>query len=410
MGETLMNTRTTTLISAAVLSVLASAAAHADTFGPVTSAVRESKPIVDLRLRSEGVDQAGMAEDAEAITLRARLGFETGKAWNTSFLAEGDLLWPWDSHYNSTVNGKTAYPVVADAETYEVNRLQLTNTSLPDTTLTLGRQRINLDDQRFVGNVGWRQNEQTYDGFRVVNKSIPNLTVDVTYFDQVNRVFGKESPVGRFNGSNYLANVAYQTPIGKLTGFAYLTDFEEAPRDSAETLGLRFAGEQPVQKVKVAWMVTYAQQTERSNNPLNFSEDFYAAEFTGTYRQYSVGVGYEYMEGDGVRGFSTPLATLHKFDGWADKFLTTPPNGLERSYATLGYTTKGVGMLDTLTATAVYHQFDSTRLGIDYGSEVDLQVTAKYQRFNLLLKYADYKADTFATDTSKYWVQVDYVW
>ncbi len=77
-----------------------------------------------------------------------------------------------------------------------MNRLQLTNTSLPDTTLTLGRQRINLDDQRFVGNVGWRQNEQTYDGFRVVNKSIPNLTVDVTYFDQVNRVFGKESPVG----------------------------------------------------------------------------------------------------------------------------------------------------------------------------------------------------------------------
>jgi hypothetical protein len=406
----MMKTRMITPISSAVLSLLATAATHADTFGTVTSAVRESKPIIDLRLRSEGVDQAGLAEDAEAITLRARLGFETGKAWNTSLLAEGDLLWPWDSHYNSTVNGKTAYPIVADAETYEVNRLQLTNTSLPDTTLTLGRQRINLDDQRFVGNVGWRQNEQTYDGFRVVNKSIPNLTVDVTYFDQVNRVFGKDSPVGRFNGSNYLANVAYQTPIGKLTGFAYLTDFEEAPRDSAETLGLRFAGEQPVQKVKVAWMVSYAQQTERSNNPLNFSQDFYAAEFTGTFRQYSVGVGYEHMEGDGVRGFSTPLATLHKFDGWADKFLTTPPNGLARRYATLGYTKKGLAVLDTLTATAVYHRFDSTRLGIDYGSEVDLQLQAKYQRFNLLLKYAEYEADRFATDTSKYWVEVDYVW
>ncbi len=81
----------------------------------------------------------------------------------------------------------------------------------------------------------------------------------------------------------------------------------------------------------MAWMVTYAQQTERTNNPLNFSQDFYAAEFTGSFRQYSLGVGYEYMEGDGTRAFSTPLATLHKFDGWADKFLTTPPNGLARA-------------------------------------------------------------------------------
>jgi hypothetical protein len=396
------------LIGASVLA--AAGKAQADGVQPVFSAARESKPIIDLRLRSEGVDQEGMAEDAEAITLRARLGFETGKAWNTTFLAEGDLLWPFATHYNSTVNGKTGYPVVADAETYEVNRLQLTNTSIADTAITLGRQRINLDDQRFVGNVGWRQNEQTYDGLRVVNRSVRNLTIDLTYFDQVNRVFGKDSAVGRFNGSNYLANVAYQFPVGKLTGFAYLTDFEEAPRDSAETLGFRFAGERPVKRVKVAWMVSAARQTERANNPLEFSQDFYTAELTGTFRQYSVGAGFEVMEGNGVRGFSTPLATLHKFDGWADKFLTTPPNGLERQYVTLGYTRKGLGVLDTVSANAVYHEFTSNRLDLDYGSEIDLQVQAKYQRFNLLLKYADYRADRFATDTSKYWLQVDYVW
>lgn len=399
-----------TAITASLLAGLASTAAQADGFQPAVSAARESKPIIDLRLRSEGVDQGGMAEDAEAVTLRARLGLETGKAWNTTFLAEGDLLWPLESRYNSTVNGKTRYPVVADAETYEVNRIQLTNTSIADTTVTLGRQRINLDDHRFVGNVGWRQNEQTYDGLRVVNKSIRNLTIDVTYFDQVNRVFGKDSPVGRYNGSNYLANVAYQLPVGKLTGFAYLTGFEEAPRDSAETVGLRFTGERPVKKIKVAWLVSAARQTERANNPLNFEEDFYTLELTGTFRQYSLGAGFEVLEGNGVRGFSTPLATLHKFDGWADKFLTTPPDGLERRYVTLGYTTKGVGILETLTANAVYHQFDSNRLSIDYGSELDLQVQAKWCRFNALLKYADYDADRFATDTSKYWLEVDYIW
>ena len=70
---------------------------------------------------------------------------------------------PLKSDYNSTTNGKTTYPAVADPETYEINRLQLTNTRIPMTTVTLGRQRIVLDDQRFVGNVGWRQNEQTFD-------------------------------------------------------------------------------------------------------------------------------------------------------------------------------------------------------------------------------------------------------
>jgi len=399
-----------TVRTSIALALLVSSGAHASGLGPVVSAARETKPLIDLRLRSESVDQAGTAAEAEAITLRGRLGFETGKAWNTSLLAEADLLWPFGTRYNSTVNGKTRFPVVADAETYELNRLQLTNTSIAGTTLTLGRQRINLDDQRFIGNVGWRQNEQTFDSVRVVNKSIPNLTVDIVYVDQVNRVFGKDSPVGRYNGANYLANLSYQFPAFRLAGFAYLLDFREAPRDSAETYGLRFTGERPVRKVKLAWLASYARQQPRTNNPLAFNEDFYTVEFTGTFRQWSLGAGLEVLEGDGVRGFSTPLATLHKFDGWADKFLTTPPNGLERRYATLAYTTKGVGVLDTLSANVVYHEFRSERLDIDYGSEVDLQLQAKWHRFTGLLKLADYDAHQLATDTTKYWLELGYVW
>ena len=123
--------------------------------------------ILDARLRYEHVDQQPFAQDADALTLRARLGFETGKAWNTSLLVEGEAVVPLDSHYNSTTNGHVQYPVVADPEGYELNRLQLTNTSIDATTLTIGRQRITLDDHRFVGNVGWRQNEQTFDALRV---------------------------------------------------------------------------------------------------------------------------------------------------------------------------------------------------------------------------------------------------
>src|SRR5262245_50085397 len=122
--------------------------------GPIGGAIGETKPIIDTRLRWEDVDQDPITKQAEALTLRARLGFETGKAWDTSLLAEGEFVWPLKSDYNSTTNGNTSYPTVADPESYEINRLQLLNTSIPQTTVTLGRQRITLDDQRFVGNVG----------------------------------------------------------------------------------------------------------------------------------------------------------------------------------------------------------------------------------------------------------------
>lgn len=175
--------------TAVAVALLTASAAQAAGLGPITGAIGETKPIVDARVRYENVDQEPLADEADANTLRLRLGFETGKAWNTSLLAEGEFVWPFDGDYreDNAVATNAAYPVVADPESYEFNRLHLTNTSLPGTTLTLGRQRILMDDHRFVGNVGWRQNEQTFDALRVVNKSVNALTVDVAYLNQVNR-------------------------------------------------------------------------------------------------------------------------------------------------------------------------------------------------------------------------------
>jgi hypothetical protein len=137
---------------------------------------------------------------------------------------EGEAVVPIQNEYrpDPAVASMTAYPVVADPEAYEFNRVQLTNTSIPGTTLTLGRQRIGLDDQRFIGGSAWRQNEQTFDAFRIVNKSITNLTLDAAYLNQVNRVYGPDSPQGRYEGDSVLLNAGYQTKVGKITAFGYL--------------------------------------------------------------------------------------------------------------------------------------------------------------------------------------------
>jgi hypothetical protein len=216
--------------------------------------------------------------------------------------------------------------------------------------------------------------------------------------------------MGRYTGDNYLANVAYQTPVGRIAGFAYLLDFEQAPTDSSTTLGVRYSGEWTLSEVKLAGAAGLARQEDRGNNPLSFSDDYLAAELNATVQHWSLGVGIEVLQGDGVKGFSTPLATLHKFQGWADKFTTTPADGVDDRYVTLGYARKPVGRIDSVSASAVYHRFEAERVSADFGSEIDLLAQAKWKRWSATLKYADYRADGFATDTRKFWAQVDYVY
>ena len=400
---------------------------------PVAGAFAEFKPIADFRLRSETVEQTPLADESDVTTLRGRLGFEVGRLWKTSFLAEGEGVVPLQGDYraDASVPGMTTYPVVADPEGYEINRLQLTNTALPDTVLTLGRQRINLDDQRFMGNSGWRQNEQTYDAFRVVNKSVRNLTVDVGYYNQANRFFGPESPQGRYEGDNFFANFGYQTSIGKVTGFAYALDFDPLTnfpgltsaqanalnplRQSTDTFGVRFAGDRQLGKIKLGYVASYANQDSAYDNPLDFSLSYHLAEVNATFRQITVGVGQEFMEGNGTVGFATPMGTLHKFQGWADKFLATPANGMDDRYVNVGFNTKKLGMFDSFSASVVYHDYKTDRTSTDLGNEVNLQLQAKWKRFVGTVKYADYSAKAGATpaayqDTNKLWAQLDFVW
>ncbi len=378
--------------------------------------VTDAKPILDTRLRFEGVEQDGIAQAAEAITLRGRLGFESGKVASSVLLVEGEFVRPVVREYNSTTGGNNVYPIVADPRSSELNRLLITNTSLPLTTVTLGRQRIVLDDQRFVGNVDWRQNEQTFDAIRIVNKSMPRLTLDVTYLDQVNRVFGRDSVQGRYYGDSVLANVSYDMAAGKLTGFAHriaidpIVGVPGAVRDSSQTFGVRLVGAHPLGAGKLSYIASYATQQETASNPLSFDLDYYLGEIKAAHGPYSLGAGVEILEGDSAKGFTTPLATLHKFQGWADKFLATPADGIDDRYLTAGFSRHRWAFLDVLSLLASYHRYAAEHGSMRYGSETDLQAQAKWQRLTGTLKYANYRADNLFTDTAKLWLQVEYVW
>jgi hypothetical protein len=240
--------------------------------------------------------------------------------------------------------------------------------------------------------------------------------LDVTYLNQVNRVFGPESPQGRYDGDSVLANVSYETAPGRLTAFAYRVDIDPlvrvpaAVRDASETYGIRFAGSRPLQTVKLSYVASYATQQEAARNPLSFDLDYYLGEVNAAYGSYSIGAGVEILEGNGTKGFTTPLATLHKFQGWADKFLTTPADGIDDRYVTAAISRQRWAALDMLSIVATYHRYEAERGSLHYGSEADLQAQAKWRHLTGTLKYAQYDADRLLTDTTKWWAQLEYVW
>ncbi|HZF28521.1 MAG TPA: hypothetical protein VE907_05360 [Gammaproteobacteria bacterium] len=392
--------------AAAALAIASGASRAADS---VEQAVRESDFIFDLRVRYEGVGQDGFAEDAEALTSRLRVGFQTAPLKKTSLLVEGVAIEALDDDYNSTTNGNTGFPVVADpADFAAVNRFAVINKSLPSTTLTFGRQRVVLDDQRFVGNVGWRQNEQTLDALRAQLGS-GKLKADFTYADQVNRVFGPDSPVGRWHGDVVLGNVGWTLPVGTLTFFDYFLDLDDAVTQSSNTLGARLNGSKKLGTIGATYILSYAQQVDAGKNPAGFSDDYYLLEGGLNFARIAVGLGYEVLGSDGPTAFQTPLATLHIFEGWADKFLTTPAAGIEDAYLKVSYPMGKRGAFTNISAAAVFHDFAAEQTSAHYGEELDLQLVARTDKLVFTLKYADYRADQLLTDTDKLWLSVDLV-
>jgi Alginate export len=376
------------------------------------------KPVIDARLRYESVDQVPIARNASAITARVRAGVEA-KTKAFAVLIEGEGTLAISEKYNSGVNGKSLYPIVADPENIELNRAQVQLLAISKTVVTLGRQRINLDDQRFVGSVGFRDNEQTFDAARIEYSGIKNVKADVTYSWSQRTIWGVDGFGARqqaVSGDNIFANLSYKHKYGTLTGFAYLIDQDEAAisgfRMSSKTFGARFAGSAPLSKVaKLTYAASYARQSDYNRNPNNHSADYLFGELGVEAKGFKLLGGYEVLGADkgvALTSFQTPYATLHKFNGWADKFLVTPPNGLQDVYATLGYTKPKVGKLSAVSAQVNYHSYRSDRLGIGYGNEIGAQLSAKLKKYTFTLKYADYNAKAFATDTRKFWAAVEW--
>ena len=256
------------------------------------SETEEADTKVDLsfRYRFEMVEQEGFLEDADASTLRTRATVTTD--WTEGFetLVEFDdvtVIGPDD--YNAgqgNTPGNGTFPVVADPQGTEVNQA-LIRYRTGSSNATFGRQRILLGNQRFVGGVGWRQNEQTYDGFTYNTTYDKKFTFNYAYISNVNRIFGEKVPAGDHKHNTNLFNADYVFEQGKLSGYYLAIDNEDVAGLSSDTFGLRFAGKTG----DFGYTAEWATQSEAADNPVEYSADYYLVE--GAFKQPNYSLGAE---------------------------------------------------------------------------------------------------------------------
>ena len=403
------------------MKYLVATAAMLAAAGPAYAQSFSLKPLADLRVRYENVDQEGLPRDANALVFRLRSGLQAADGpW--SALVESEATLAAIHHYDDGLHGVTNRPLVADPQTIGLYRAQLQFRS-DDFTITAGRQRIALDDERFIGAVNFRINGQTFDAARIEWRPIGKLKADISYAWSVRTIWGIDGHAARpqaISGNSVFANLAYPTPVGTLTGFAYLIDEDEAAvqgyRMSSQTYGARFSGGVPLSKgIKLSYQASYATQADWHRNPNDYRASYYLIDGTLDVRAVRLNAGYEVLgaahgreAGVALTSFQTPLATTFKFQGWASKFLTTPPNGVRDLYGSAGLGWKKVGPASAVTLQTIYHRFTSDRLGQHYGHEWDAVASAKFGHTIVCVRYADYQADRLFTDTRKIWLQLDW--
>jgi len=375
---------------------------HAETTSSITEMLSEGDTSLSFRYRYELVDQDGVAEDANASTLKSRLTYKSASYEGYTALMEVDNVTVIGAeNYRTPTNGNVGYPIVADPDGTDFNQAYLTYKSA-DYSASLGRQRILHGGQRFVGGVGFRQNEQAYDALSLSFKALDPVSVDYSYIWNINRIFGPKDSAAqakRWESDSHIILASMSPAEGQtLKGYAYMLDFGNAAANSSSTYGIEYSGKFDGFAISAA----YATQSDYADNPTTYDADYMMAQLSLPLNPVSVALGYEVLGSDeGTAAFKTPLATLHKFQGWADKFLGTPANGVEDTYLKLS------GKLGPAKVAVVYHDYSADFGGTDLGSELDVVATYPIKKgLSVQLKYASYDADTHASNTDKLWFTI----
>jgi hypothetical protein len=385
-------------------------AAPADSSGFLGVLLREVKPSFDLRLRSEFADQKGRDEGI-AYTARARLGLTSRERAGFQVFAEleHNEVFGRRRFDAAGVHGNPTKGTIADPESTELNQAYLTYTH-PRAQLKIGRQNIRLGEGVFVGDIGFRQNGQTFDALTVTSKPTESLELFYSYVYNINRLFG--SSEGRSLNSNsrsHLIQATYQvSDVLRARLFGYLFDLQSNGADagSTNTGGISFTGGRDLGGWQLGYRAEFAVQTDAARSERDYRAHFLHASGSVARGGVKLGVGRERFGADDGIGFANTLDTTFR-----DLFITSPPDGLRDDFLQLG-----VDLPLALKAEVQYHRFASAAGSRDYGQQVQWTLRRELASYASLFirafKYRDDEAgpggSALPPDTFRYSVQIDF--
>ena len=428
------------LTSAFLIGLVAASAAQAEEEAPPTDytlldAIKAGKPMTNFRLRYENVDQDGNGpagtsaatkplKDGNAWTLRSLIGWQTAPFHNLSFAAQlinvtkfqddyNDGTIPNDGNINAGSNqrGHEQYAKIVDPDDTDINQLYIDWTGIKNTRIRAGRQQINLDNVRFIGDIGFRQVMQVYDGISMLNKSIPDTEVYLAHIEGVKQINTRLRDSGQMD----IANIKYRiSPTESIVGYGYLSKFHDlgfglawfgaavpanAKADqSNQTFGLRLDG---VHKLNDDWKAMYtaeyAKQDDYAGGDDRIDAHYYKIGGGAMYGNFGLRIDQELLSSnDSNYAFQTPFGTNHLFQGWVDKFLVTPRQGIRDTFVTASY------KIDDFAFLAEYHIIKSDEdfnhvgggTGDKYGKEWNISAAyAVNKNIATKIEYGKFKED-----------------
>ncbi len=360
---------------------------HASIATTITDAIKDGDPSLSFRYRFADISQDG-AKSATANTIRTRLGYKTGDYRKfSSYIEYEQISELFDVDYNDGLNGIDTAKI-GDPEIAELNQgyVQYKTDTLQ---ARIGRQKFTIDNKRFIGSAGWRQNERTYDALTLIYTPTEALTLTYGHIDNANPASGINQ-----NANDHLFHAKYKASDAiAVAGYAYFLDFEDEADPQDDIVGANLTG-----KVNgLSYRLEYAQQDTNS----------YSAEYFTVQGKYaiddatSIGIGYDLLGSDGMDGeLEIRRGNRHGAQGWADKFTNNPTGGLVNTY--INFTAK----LGKITGKLAYHNFESDDDTVgagDLGTEIDASLSTKAGPAKFTAVYANYMADKHSTDTRKIW-------
>lgn len=400
--------------------------------------IKDGKPMTNFRLRYESVDQEAFQpapnaskklDDAHAFTLRSLVGWQTAPYKNFSFGAQLTDVHEFNHNFNDrrenlSEPGKANYANIVDPSFTDVNQLYVDWTGIKNTKFRLGRQQLNLDNVRFIGDIGFRQNMQVFDGVSVLNKSITDTEIFAAHFDQVRQINTELR-----QGNIEIVNAKYRiSPSESITGYGYFVDVANLSQNngnplaastaaqggnglgasqdlvktaktdaSSKTFGMRLDGAHIIDPTwKALYTAEYAKQDDYAGGNALIDAYYFKLGGGAMYNAWSVRIDHEKLSSNnGKYAFQTPLGTNHLFQGWADQFLVTPRQGIEDTFITVS------GNIEKAKLNAEYHVFKSDekyqsigKLGDKYGTEFDVSVLYPFtDKISGKLEYAKFNED-----------------